>query len=109
MTNLKTIKAVALIMVLGLGMANSAQAGRSGDVAAALVVGGLLGAAATANRPVYVAQPTYAPGYYEPAPTYYAPPPVYVVPAPVYVAPAPIYVNPYRHHYYRHHRYHDRY
>ena len=79
MTNLKTIKTAALVLVLGLGIIGSAHAGHRGDrVAAAIVVGSLIGAVAAANQPVYAAPPAY--GYYEPAPVYYAPAPVYVGP-----------------------------
>lgn len=92
MTNLKTIKAAALALVLGLGIVSSAHADRRTDrLAAAIVVSSLVGAAVAANQPVYAAPPAY--GYYEPAPVYYAPAPVYV---------APSYGYGYRH--YSHHR-----
>ena len=86
MTNFKSLKTAALVLVLGLGIIGSAQAGHRGDrVAAAIVVSSLIGAAVAANQPVYAAPPAY--GYYEPAPVYYAPTPVYYAPAPVYVGP----------------------
>lgn len=100
-----------LIVSLALLGQAPAHAADSGDVAAGVVLGAVVGGViASHTRPVRVYEPE--PVYYSPPPVaYYPAPPVYYQPRPVYYS-APVYYVP-RHHRHghghrHHHRHHDR-
>ncbi|VXC49532.1 conserved exported hypothetical protein [Pseudomonas sp. 8AS] len=100
-----------LIVSLALLGQAPAHAADSGDVAAGVVLGAVVGGViASHTRPVrvYEAEPVY----YSPPVAYYPPQPVYYEPRPVYYTSGPVYYVP-RHHRHghghrHHHRHHDR-
>ncbi|MWV15675.1 hypothetical protein F3I16_06380 [Pseudomonas sp. L-22-4S-12] len=101
-----------LIVSLALLGQAPAHAADSGDVAAGVVLGAVVGGViASHTRPVRVYEPE--PVYYSPPPVaYYPPQPVYYEPRPVYYTSGPVYYVP-RHHRHghghrHHHRHHDR-
>lgn len=110
MTTQKNLKAATLALVLGFGIASAAIADNSrgrghsrnlDNLAAAVVVSSLIGAAVAASQPVYAAPPTYYtqnPAVYYGTPAYYSPD--------VYIAPRYGYWNDnqYRGHHHRYNR-----
>lgn len=86
-----------LIASLAFAGEQQAHAADSGDVAAGVAVGAIIGGVLASQRsergyapaPVYRAPPPPRVVYYETRPVYYEPRPVYYSPGPVYYVPAP--------------------
>lgn len=100
---------VASLALLGQTSANAAD---SGDVAAGVALGAIVGGVIVSqSRPVEVYSPPpvayYPPpppvAYYPPQPVYYEPRPVYYRPYPIVVAPGYRYYDRYHHRHHRHH------